>query len=58
MLDEPQEGCDRTAYLYVASENGELTAECTVVEAGGVLILATDGGEFYTFDPAAAILAG
>ena len=58
MLDEPKEGCDRTAYLYVASENGELTTECTVEEAGGVLLLATDGGEVYAFDSAEGTLIG
>ena len=56
MLDEPEEGCDRTAYLYVASEDGVFTAECTAEDAGGVLLLTTEDGEVYAFDPAAAIL--
>ena len=53
MLDEPEEGCDRTAYLYVASEGGTLTAECTVEESDGLLLLATEGGETFAVDPAA-----
>ena len=57
MLDEAEEGADRTAYLYVASEDGVFTAECTAEDAGGVLLLTTEDGEVYAFDPAAAILA-
>ena len=53
MLDEPEEGYDRTAYLYVASEVGALTAECTVEESDGILILTTEDGETFAVDPAA-----
>ena len=53
MLDEPEEGCDRKAYIYVASEAGTLTAECTVEESEGILILTTEGGETFAVDPAA-----
>ena len=56
MLDEAKEVSDRTAYLYVASEDGTLTAECTTEEAGGVLLLTTEGGEVYAFDPLARAL--
>ncbi len=58
MLDEPEEGRDRTAYLYVASEGGVFTAECTAEEAGGALLLTTEDGEVYAFDPAAGTLTG
>jgi len=56
MLDEPEEGYDRTAYLYVASEDGSLAAECTALEAGGVLLLTTEDGAVYAFDPAAGMI--
>ena len=56
MLDEAEEGY--TAFLYIASEDGSLTAECTAEEAGGVLLLTTEDGEVYTFDPAAGTLGG
>ena len=55
MLDEPVEGFARTAYLYVASEDGALTAECTVEESGGLLILTTEDGETFAVDPAAGV---
>ena len=55
-LDELEEGCDRTAYLYVASEDGVFTAECTAEEAGGALLLTTEDGDVYAFDSAAATL--
>ncbi len=57
MLDEAEEGADRTAYLYVALEDGVFTAECTAEEVGGVLLLTTEDGEVYAFNPATAILA-
>ena len=53
-LDEPVEGFGRTAYLYVASVNGVLEAECTVEEPDGLLILTTEDGEIFAVDPAAA----
>ena len=53
MLDEPVEGFDRTAYLYVASEDGSLTAECTVEESDGILILTMEDGETFAVDPVA-----
>ncbi len=56
MLDEPEEGSGRTAYLYVASEDGTMAAECTAQEAGGVLLLTTDDGAVYAFDPEAGTL--
>ncbi len=58
MLDEAEEDAPRTAFIYVASEDGSLTAECTAEEAGGVLLLTTEDGEVYTFDPAAGTLGG
>jgi len=54
MLDEAEEGY--TAYLYVASEDGSLTAECTAEEADGLLLLTTDDGAVYAFDPAAGTI--
>ena len=56
MLDEPEEGYDRTAYIYIASEDGSLTAECIALEAGGVLLLTTEDGAVYAFDPAAGMI--
>ena len=53
MLDEPKEGAGRTAYLYVASEDGALEAECTVEESDGLLILTTEDGETFAVDPVA-----
>ena len=53
MLDEPEEGYDRTAYLYVVSEDDAFTAECTVEESGGLLILTTEDGETFAVDPVA-----
>ena len=53
MLDEPEEGASRTAYLYVASEGGALEAECTVEESNGLLILTTEDGETFAVDPVA-----
>jgi len=52
-LDEPVDGFDRTAYLYVASDGGVLEAECTVEETGGLLILTTEDGETLAVDPVA-----
>ena len=56
IIDEPEEGCDRTAYLYVVSEDGAFTAECTAEEAGGALLLTTEDGTVYAFDPVAGTL--
>jgi len=50
MLDEPEEGYDRTAYIYIASEDGALTAECTVEESDGILVLTTEDGETFAVD--------
>ena len=50
MLDEPVEGFARTAYLYVATEDGAFTAECTVEESDGILILTTEDGETFVVD--------
>ena len=55
MLDEPEKDEPRTAFLYVASEDGALTAECTVQEVDGILLLMTDGGGKYVVDIAAGI---
>ena len=44
-----------TAYLYIASEAGSLTAECEVTEAGGVLLLTVEDGAVYAFNPKAGI---
>ena len=51
VLDETEEDAPRTAFLYIASEDGSLTAECKVQEAGGVLLLTTEDGAVYAFDP-------
>ena len=56
MLDEPEDDYERTAYLYVASEDGVFTAECTAEEAGGALLLTTEDGTVYAFDPVAGTL--
>ncbi len=56
ILDEAEEGLARTAYLYVASEIGTLTAECTAEEVGGALLLTTEDGDVYAFDPLACTL--
>ena len=53
VLDEAEEDAPRTAFLYVASEDGVSTAECTAEEAGGALMLTTEAGEVYVFDPVA-----
>ena len=58
VLDEAEEDAPRTAFLYVASEDGALTAECTAEELGGVLLLTTKDGEVYAFDPVAGSLGG
>ncbi len=55
MLDEPEEGSGRTAYLYVASEDGTMAAECTVEESDGLLILTTEDGKTFAVDPSAGI---
>ncbi len=58
VLDEAEKDAPRTAFLYVASEDGALTAECTAEELGGVLLLTTKDGEVYAFDPVAGSLGG
>ena len=55
VLDETEEDAPRTAFLYIASEDGSLTAECKVQEAGGVLLLTTEDGAVYAFDPKAGM---
>ena len=50
MLDEAEKVAPRTAYLYVASEVGSMTAECTVDESGAFLILTTEDGEAFAVD--------
>ena len=52
MLDEAEDGSARTAFLYIASEDGVLTAECTVEESDGVLLIEADDGAVYVVDPA------
>ena len=54
-LDEPEEGCDRTAYLYVASEDDAFTAECAAEEADGAVVLAADDGSLFIVDLDAGI---
>ena len=56
MLDEPEEGYDRTAYLYIALEDGGLTAECEAAETDGILLLTTEDGAVYAFDPVAGTI--
>ena len=49
MLDEPEEGRDRTAFLYVASEDATLTAECEVVSFGEEsIVVVTEDGELFS----------
>ncbi len=55
MLDEAEKDAPRTAYLYVASEDGSLTAECTVDESGAFLILTTEDGETFVDDLTAGV---
>ena len=55
MLDEAEKDEPRTAYLYVASEDGSLTAECTVDESGAFLILTTEDGETFVDDLTAGV---
>ncbi len=50
VLDEEVEGAPRTAFLYIASEDCSLTAECEVTEADGFLHLTTEDGNTYWFD--------
>ena len=56
VLDEVEEGAPRTAFLYVASEDGAMTAECEVEEADGLLLLTTEDGNMYSVDLAAGIV--
>ena len=56
VLDEAEKNAPRTAFLYVSSEDGSLTAECTAEEADGILLLMTDGGGMYVVDIAAGIV--
>jgi hypothetical protein len=55
MLDEPVDGFARTAYIYIASEDGALTAECTVEESDGILVLTTEDGETFAVDLTAGV---
>ena len=55
VLDEAEKDESRTAYLYVASEDGSLTAECTVDESGAFLILTTEDGETFVDDLTAGV---
>ena len=55
VLDEAEKNAPRTAFLYVSSEDGSLTAECTAEEVDGILLLMTDGGGKYVVDIAAGI---
>ena len=55
ILDEPEEGCDRTAYLYVVSKDGALTAECAAQETGGAVVLTADDGSLFIVDLDAGI---
>ena len=55
VLDEAEKDAPRTAFLYVASEDGSLTAECTAEEVDGVLLLTTEDGAVYAFDPKAGM---
>ena len=50
MLDEAEKDAPRTAFLYIASEDSSLTAECIAIEAGDVLLLTTEDGNTYWFD--------
>ncbi|MBR4258954.1 MAG: hypothetical protein IKQ17_07980, partial [Kiritimatiellae bacterium] len=56
MLDEAEKGSVRTAFLYIAAEDGVFAAECIVEGADGVLLLTTEDGEVYAFDPVAGTL--
>ena len=56
MLDEAEEGGVRTAFLYIASEDGSLTAECTAEEVDGILLLTTEDGDTYLLDIATGSL--
>ena len=56
VLDEAEKDAPRTAFLYVASEDGSLTAECEVMEADGILHLTTEDGNTYWFDIAGGAL--
>ena len=47
MLDETEEGYGRTAFLYIAAEGGVFTAECTVDDSDGLLLLTTEDGACY-----------
>ena len=56
LLDYPEDGYDRTAYLYVASEDCVFAVECTVDESDGLLFLTTEDGETFVVDLAAGTL--
>ena len=43
LLDEAEEGGARTAFLYVASENGSLAEECSVMPCASGLFVEIDG---------------
>ena len=55
MFDKLEKDAPRTAYLYVVSEDGSLAAECEVSEADDVLLLTTEDGAVYAFDPKAGM---
>ena len=56
LLDEPEDSVGRTAFLYIATEDDVVAAECTVEEVDGLLMLTTDDGETYAVDPVVGVL--
>ena len=56
VLDASEDGSAHTAFLYIASEDGSLTAECTAEEVDGILLLTTEDGETYLLDIATGSL--
>ena len=52
VLDASEDGSAHTAFLYIALEDGSLTAECTAEEVDGILLLTTEDGETFAVDPA------
>ena len=57
MLDEPVEGAPRTAFLYIASKAGDLTAECEVVSLDETdIVVVTKDGEVLSLSVDAADL--
>ncbi len=55
MLGEVEKSAPCTAYLYIASEDGVMTAECTVDESGAFLTLTTEDGETFAVDLTAGV---